>query len=359
MRAALCMDTTSQKVHIVDDVEPLPPGPGEVQISIGAAGLCHSDLSAMVGTLETPLPFVPGHEGCGTVVAVGEGVETVSVGDRVVASWIPPCGHCKSCLRGQPNLCVALFYPMLKRPQFRRGDEEVRGFAGVGTWTEQITIPEQAAILVPNDTPYSVGALIGCGVTTGVGAAVNAAKVKVGSSVVIIGCGGVGISAIQGAKVCGASVIVAVDTAPTKLETALSFGATHAVHPDELRNLSKALTGREGFDYAIECIGIGKTFRAAWDATRRGGTTVIVGIGRPEEQLVLDGFELAMSEKTLIGSYYGSADVRTEFHRLLTLWKNGQLDLEKMISASFPLEGINDGITAMKSGSVVRQVVTF
>jgi S-(hydroxymethyl)glutathione dehydrogenase/alcohol dehydrogenase len=212
-------------------------------------------------------------------------------------------------------------------------------------------------VVIPDDVPYEIGALIGCGVTTGVGAAVNTAQVEVGSSVVVFGCGGVGISAIQGARICGAAEIVAVDTVPEKLEDAKRFGATHAVHPDDLAGPRGEITGGAGFDYAIECIGIAPTFRAAWDATRRGGTTVIVGAGKADATLVLNGFELFFTQKRLLGSYYGGADVRTEFHRLIRLWKSGRLDLDGMVTRRFGLEGVNDGLQALKRGEVIRQVI--
>jgi S-(hydroxymethyl)glutathione dehydrogenase / alcohol dehydrogenase len=176
---------------------------------------------------------------------------------------------------------------------------------------------------------------------------------------VVFGCGGVGVSAIQGARLCGAAEIVAVDTVARKLEDALHFGATRGVHPDDLMQASAEITGGDGFDYAFECIGTAPTFRAAWDFTRRGGTTVIVGAGRGDAVLTLNGFELFFSEKALLGSYYGSADVRTEFHRMIRLWRSGRLDLDGMISARLDLDGLNDGIQAMKRGEVIRQVVTL
>ncbi len=359
MRGAICRTTGEETVEIVDNLSVGEPQAGEVKVKIHAAGICHSDLSGMNGTLPQGAPFVPGHEGAGEIVAVGEGVKSTKVGDHVIVAWTPPCGKCKACLRGQPNLCVDIFFAIATAMHFTEGDTPLFGFAGTGTWTEELVLPEQGVVVIPDDVPYEVGALIGCGVTTGVGAAVNTAKVAVGSSVVVFGCGGVGISAIQGAKVCGAAEIVGVDTIPTKLEDAKRFGATHAVHPDDLLGVSAEVTGGEGFDYAFECIGIAPTFRAAWDATRRGGTTVIVGAGRGDAVLELNGFEMFFQERALLGSYYGGADVRTEFHRLIRLWKAGRLDLEGMVSKSFGLDGINEGIQALKRGEVIRQIVTL
>ncbi|MGH9082503.1 MAG: alcohol dehydrogenase catalytic domain-containing protein [Acidimicrobiales bacterium] len=359
MRGAVCTTTGNETVEIYDDLSATGPGPGQVRLRIHAAGICHSDLSAMTGTLPQGAPFVPGHEGAGEVTAVGEGVTSAKVGDHAIVAWTPPCGKCASCLRGQPNLCLAIFFAIAGTTHFRRAGQDLFGFAGTGTWAEETVLPEQAVVVVPDDVPYEIGALIGCGVTTGVGAAVNTAKVAVGSSVVVFGCGGVGISAIQGARLCGAAEIVAVDTVPRKLDDARRFGATHGVTPDGLAELSGEVTGGEGFDYAFECIGIAPTFRAAWDATRRGGTTVILGAGRSDAVLTLNGFEMFFSEKALLGSYYGGADVRTEFHRLIRLWKAGRLDLDGMLSDQFGLEGINAGIQAMKQGQVIRQIVNL
>src|SRR5579862_4652227 len=358
MRGAVATTSGRESVDLVDDLAVGEPGPGEVLVAVRAAGICHSDLSGMNGTILQRFPFVPGHEGAGDVVAVGPGVSAVKEGDRVIVAWTPPCGRCKACLRGQPNLCIDIFFALQAAGRFTRGEEAIFGFAGSGTWAESMVLPEQA-VVVPDDVPYDVGALIGCGVTTGVGAAVNTAKVAVGASVVVFGCGGVGISAIQGARLCGAAEIVAVDTVPRKLDDAKRFGATHAVHPDDLRVATGEVTGGEGFDYAFECIGTAPTFRAAWDVTRRGGTTVIVGAGSPEATLSLNGFELFFSEKALLGSYYGGADVRTEFHRLIRLWRAGRLDLEGMITARMDLAEVNEGIEALKRGEVIRQVVTL
>ena len=359
MRGAVAVEPGGETVEIVDDLDLDDPGTGEVVLEVRAAGICHSDLSGMDGTILQRFPFVPGHEGAGVVTAVGKGVTALREGSHVIVAWTPPCGKCKACLRGQPNLCVDIFFAMQGRPRFRRGDEGVFGFAGTGTWTERMVLPEQAVVAIPPDVPFDIAALIGCGVTTGVGAAVNTAKVEVGSSVVVFGCGGVGVSAIQGARLCGAAEIVAVDRVDSKLDDAVRFGATRAVLPEDLPGALSEVTGGDGFDYAFECIGTAPTFRAAWDATRRGGTTVIVGAGRGDAMLSLNGFELFFSAKALLGSYYGGADVRTEFHRLIHLWRAGRLDLASMISARLDLSRLNEGLAALRRGEVIRQVVTI
>jgi S-(hydroxymethyl)glutathione dehydrogenase / alcohol dehydrogenase len=356
VQAAVLRQLGDEQLEVVDDVEPVGPGPGEVRIRIMATGVCHSDLSGMNGTIPTPVPAVLGHEGAGEVVALGEDVTTVAVGDHVIVSWMAPCGTCADCLRGQPNLCTMSF-AAAATPRFRQGDTDLFGFAGTGTFAEEIVIPAQAAIKIPDDVPLDVASLIGCGVTTGVGAALNTARVRPGSSVVVIGCGGVGISVIQGARVAGAADIVGVDLVEGKLEMAKRFGATHAVTPDQLEDLKGELTAGSGFDYAFEAIGTSGTIRAAYDATRRGGTTVVVGVGRADDTVAFNAFEIFFGEKILQGCLYGSADVRTDFHRFIRLWQAGRLDLEGMITRRTDLKGVNEAFTAMQQGEVIRTVI--
>jgi S-(hydroxymethyl)glutathione dehydrogenase/alcohol dehydrogenase len=242
---------------------------------------------------------------------------------------------------------------------FTMGGTPIFGFAGIGTFAEEMVVPKQAVVKIPSDVPYEIGALIGCGVTTGVGAALNTAKVKPGSSVVVFGIGGVGIAAIQGARIAGAAEIVAVDTVEAKLKDALRFGATRGVKPDEVDATNMELNEGEGFDYAFECIGLPQTVRAAYDAVRRGGTAVIVGAGGREEMVEFGCFELFFMEKKLLGSFYGSADVHSEFERMIRLWKAGRLDLDGMISARMDISKAQDAFDAMKRGEVIRQILTF
>ncbi|MDE0669764.1 MAG: zinc-binding dehydrogenase, partial [bacterium] len=245
---------------------------------------------------------------------------------------------------------------MLRR-QFRCGEQELGSMCGVGTFAERTVVPEQAVVKIDESIRLDVAALVGCGVMTGVGAALNTAKVAPGSSVVVFGAGGVGVSAMQGARVAGAAAIVAVDRNPAKLSVARSFGATDAVLPADLDAAKAEMNGGEGFDYAFECIGHPATMRAAYDAVRRGGTCCVVGVGRIEEQVSFSAFEIFFNEKNLVGSYYGGADVRVDFHRVLRLAESGQLDLAGMIDRRLPLEEINEGIEALRAGEVVRQIV--
>jgi S-(hydroxymethyl)glutathione dehydrogenase/alcohol dehydrogenase len=230
---------------------------------------------------------------------------------------------------------------------------------GLGTFSEELIVSESAVVKIDRDVPLDVAALIGCGVTTGVGASINSAGVTPGSSVVVFGCGGVGISAIQGARIAGASTILAVDTVEGKLEQAKHFGATDVTTPDGFDAAKERLTGADGFDFALECIGNPNTIRATYDAARRGGTAVIVGVGRIEEMVQFSAFELFYTDKTLRGSLYGSSNVRTFMPQLLSLWKADKLDLESMISRRIQIDEVNDAFRAMQAGEVIRTVIDF
>ncbi|MGZ4208641.1 MAG: zinc-binding dehydrogenase, partial [Actinomycetota bacterium] len=222
-----------------------------------------------------------------------------------------------------------------------------------------MVLPQHCAIKIDNDVPFDIASLIGCGVMTGVGAALNTAKVVPGSHVVVFGCGGVGISVTQGARIAGAAEIVAVDLSPERREFAKQFGATHACAPEELDGLKNELTAGLGFDYAFEVVGLPVTIRGAYDATRRGGMTVVVGAGRMDAMVEFNAYELFFLEKTIQGSYYGSADVRTDFHRLLRLWRQGKLDLEGLITNRIDVSEVNEAFEMMKNGEGIRSVIEF
>jgi S-(hydroxymethyl)glutathione dehydrogenase/alcohol dehydrogenase len=359
MRGAVLRQTGDEGLDVVDDLEIPDPGPGQVKIKIEATGVCHSDLSGMTGTIPQPAPAVLGHEGAGVILEVGEGVTSVAEGDHVIVAWQPACGACVFCVdRRQPHLCQA-FMAGMGETKYTENDTPIFGFAGAGTWAEQMIMPEEGVVKIDDDVPLTIASLIGCAVMTGVGAVINTAQVEPGSSVVVFGCGGVGISVIQGARIAGAAEIVAVDLVDDKLETAKAFGATHSAKPEDLAALQAEIGHGDGFDYAFEAIGNPVTMRAAYDAARRGGTAVIVGVGKMDEMVSFSAFELFYSEKALLSSFYGSSDVRSDFHRLLRLWRQGRLDLEGMITREIELDDINDALGAMARGEVVRQVITL
>ena len=357
MKAAILWEL-NKPLDIRDDVTLTDLGPGDVHIKLVSSGVCHSDVSAQNGTIPSGTPCVLGHEGAGIVLEVGDAVTDVKPGDHAIIAFTPACRKCRACLRGQSNLCETMI-SMATSPHFVVDGKTIPGFCGCGSFAEEMIVPENAVIPVDEEIPLGIVSLIGCGVTTGVGAAINTAQIKPGSSVAVIGCGGVGISAIQGARIAGAAEIVAVDTLDAKLDMAKKFGATHAVTPDALEGIKNEITGGEGFDYALECVGHPLTIRQAYDITRRGGTAVIVGVGRIEQQVQFSAFELFYAEKNLKGSMYGSANVRVDFPRLLRLWKYGKLDLEGMISRRMPVDEVNEAFRAMQDGEVIRSVLEF
>ncbi|MGH2684745.1 MAG: Zn-dependent alcohol dehydrogenase, partial [Actinomycetota bacterium] len=344
---------------IRDDAEVVGPGPEQVRIRIAASGVCHSDIHLQTGGLPHPLPCVPGHEGAGEVVAVGEGVTGVTEGDHVIIAWVPSCGECAFCLGGQPNLCEVYMTTAVGTPSFMVGGDPMFGYAGTGTFAEEVVVRAECAIPIAKDVPFDVAALIGCGVMTGAGAALNTAKVQPGSAVAVFGAGGVGISAIQGARIAGAADIVAIDVVDAKLDMAKRFGATHTGAPTDVAGLSQEITEGRGFDYVFEAVGRPETIRSAWDATRRGGTTVVVGAGRMDAMVAFSAFELFYMERTLKGCWYGSANVRVDFPRFLRFWRQGTLDLEGMITRRFDLSEVNEALAAMQRGEVVRSIIEF
>lgn len=333
-------------------------GPGKVKIKTSAAGVCHSDLSIQNGTIPWPLfPVILGHEGAGVVTEVGEGVDSPAVGDHVIFNWVPFCGECHLCKRGETWLCET-GYGLGLTPAMVDGAMAFP-MAGTGTFADEAVVHKSSAISIPKDIPLDVAALVGCGVTTGVGAALNTAKVQKGSTVLVIGCGGVGMNVIQGAKIAGASVIVAMDRFENKAEEAKRFGATHGTTPEGLDSLKNEVTGGAGFDYAFEVIGLSSTIRAAFDATRKGGTTIVVGVGRQEDQVQFSPLEFLLKEPKILGCAYGSSAVEKDYLRFLQYWQKGELDLEGLISKHISIEDVPSAFEAMERGEVIRSVISF
>ncbi|MET8471007.1 Zn-dependent alcohol dehydrogenase [Streptomyces sp. NPDC006422] len=356
MRAAVLHEIGQDKLEVLDDVEAVGFGPGKVRVRLRATGLCHSDVSAMNGVLPQPAPFIPGHEGAGEIVEVGDGVTNLTPGQRVLMCWLPACGACPACKRGQTELCLAGFMNA-GTPNFKRPGGDVFGFAGTGTFTEEVVVNAACAVPIPDDVPFDIAALIGCGVTTGLGAAINTADVAAGSSVAVIGCGGVGISAIQGARLKGAAEIVAVDPVESRRESALKFGATKAISPDELADAKQNITAGEGFDYVFEVVGKSATARTAYETTRRGGTLCVVGAGAMDDFLQLNMFELFFDEKKILPSMYGGGDVLQSYERAISLWRAGRIDLESLITHRVPLAEINEALDQMRTGVALRTCI--
>ena len=345
---------------VIESLELGDLGPGDVLVRYGASGVCHSDLSVLNGTLPFPGPAILGHEGAGKVEAVGDGVTKVRVGDTVVVSFVPACGQCFHCVRGEGQLCQQ---GMMGEPRFKRADGQLIAGAlgGCATFAECTIVKERSLVKVETDLPVEQLALIGCGVTTGTGAVLNTAKVVPGSSVAVIGCGGVGQAAIQGARIAGAATIVAVDTVQSKLDMAAKLGATDVVLVGDGDPVSRVrgLTGGVGVDYAFEVIGAAATLRQASDMVRRGGMAVAVGVPAFGVELGIPIADLILGEKCVKGSLYGSAQIAYDFPRLVKLAEAGQLDLGAMVSRTIGLDDINDSFRAMQAGEVIRSVVSY
>ncbi len=342
------------------------PGAGELTVKIRAAGLCHSDLSVINGDRPRPLPLVLGHEAAGEVAQVGEGVSQFKVGDRVVLTFVPSCGECEPCRSGRAALCepgAATNTAGTLASGERRwsGDEGelLHHHLGISAFAEQTIVSALSAVKIPDDLPFEVAALFGCAALTGVGAALNAAEIQSGQTVAIFGLGGVGLSALLGAKIAGAGRIIAIDPVASKRQLALELGADDVLPggADTVAQL-KAMTGG-GPDRVIETVGSAKVLETAYLATRRGGTTVTVGLPNPAALLSIPAVSLVAEERTLRGSYLGSADPQQMLPQLFEFWRAGQLPLEKLISGRLTLDQINLGFDRLASGEAVRQIIVF
>ncbi|MEX1258228.1 MAG: Zn-dependent alcohol dehydrogenase [Gemmatimonadota bacterium] len=346
----------------VEEVELDPPKASEIQIRMAAAGVCHSDLSALNGTIPVEFPLVLGHEGAGVVEAVGEGVTHVKPGDHVVMSFVPNCGTCFHCLRNEAYLCRSTPRGGTMVDGTRRlhwKGEPLGAFISLGNMAERVVCPAMNVVSVPKEIPLRVAALIGCGVTTGVGAAIHTARVTPGSTVAVFGCGGVGIAVIQGARIAGAARIIAVDVSEPKLEMAMRFGATEAFSAEGAQEQILKATGKIGVDFAFEAIGKPEVVEAAIKVTRRGGTTVVVGVGKLGDQIRVDAFTFPLSGKTLRGCIFGSANPREDFPRLLDLYRAGRLDLEGMVTRTYTIDEGPEAFADLEKGVNARGVIVF
>ncbi len=338
------------------------PGRREVLIKTAASGVCHSDLHVIEGKLPAPPPLVLGHEPAGIVEQVGEDVTYVKPGDHVIACLSVFCGTCEYCTGGRPNLCggASLDRQPGEAPRLSLGGTPLYQMAQMGSYAEQMLVPENALVKIRDDMPLDRAALIGCGVTTGVGAALKTAKVEAGSTCAVIGCGGVGLSIIQGCRIAGASRIIAVDTQDAKLELARQVGATDVVNGadgDAAAQVVDATSG--GVHYAFEAIGLNVTVQQAVAMTRKGGATVMVGVVAVGETVNLPGFDIVINEKRVLGSLMGSNAFRVDMPRYIEFYLNGQLMLDEIISARRDLSEINTCFDEMRKGIGARSVIVF
>ena len=350
----------------VQELELAPPGPGEVLVRLRASGICHSDQNAIDGVAETRCPAVLGHEGAGVVEAVGPGVRRVAVGDHVALSWAPSCGECSECLRELPQLCSTAWPAMAAGTLFdgtsrlSRDGEPVYHYSFISSFADACVLPERSCVPIPRDVPFEVAGLVGCAVTTGVGAVWRTAGVRPGERVAVIGCGGVGLSAVLAASAVGAGTIVAVDLSAAKLETARQLGATEGVlwagSPEATAEAVYEASGG-GVDYAIEATGRTEAMLAAFLSTRTRGAAVLIGIPRADAVLALPALTIPRMERRVLGSIYGSSRPERDFVTTLDLYRHGRLPLDRLISHRVRLEQVQHGLDLLVSGEAIRAVV--
>lgn len=348
----------------IEELDLAPPGRDEVLVRVRAAGLCHSDLSVIDGNRIRPVPMVLGHEAAGEVVETGEGVHDLKPGDRVVMVFVPSCGHCAPCAEGRPALCEPGNAANGRGEMLGGGrrlsthGQPVHHHIGVSAFAEHAVISRRSLVKIEADIPHEIAALFGCAVLTGVGAAVNTARIKAGETVAVVGLGGVGLSALLGAIACGASRVIAVDLAQDKLDLALALGATDAFKadtPDAVEAIRQATKG--GVDHGLEMAGSVRALDLAYQITRRGGTTTTAGLANPAHTLSLSPVRLVAEERTLKGSYVGSCVPSRDIPRFIELYQRGRLAVDKLWTSSGSLDEINEGFDALHEGRTIRHIV--
>jgi Zn-dependent alcohol dehydrogenase len=350
----------------IEELELAPPGPREALVKIKAAGVCHSDWHLRTGSTKYPLPLVPGHEGAGIVTAVGSEVTHVRIGDHVSLNWAANCGNCFYCNRSQPFLCAAYATPNWAgtmpdgSTRLSSNGLPIYHFKMTACFAEYAVVPDVCCIPVPEALPFPLAALIGCAVTTGVGAVLNKARVQAGESVAVFGVGGIGLSSLLAARYAGADPIIAVDTNEEKLALAKSCGATHGlINNADAIGAIRDLTEGRGADYVFEAVGIPAVQEQCLSAARPGGNIILAGLSPMGSVTNFPGALLTRQEKTVAGTYYGSSDMAQDFPRFARMHLEGKLDLSLLISRSYPLENINDAFVEMLSGKIGRSVILF
>ncbi|MBT3611248.1 MAG: Zn-dependent alcohol dehydrogenase [Gammaproteobacteria bacterium] len=359
MKAAVFREVN--KPMEIEEISVSKPGPREVLIRTKAAGICHSDLHFWNGSYPGQVPMVLGHESAGVVEQVGSDVHYVKPGDHVITCLSVFCGHCEQCLTGHMSLCNEPETNRTKEeaPRLSHNDQPLTQFAQLGSFAEMMLVHEHALVKVREDMPMDRAALIGCGVTTGIGAVIHTAKVEPGSTVAVIGCGGIGLSAINGAALAGAARIIAVDMVPSKLELARKFGATDVVDASDGEAVGKVIemTGG-GVHYSFEAIGLKATAEQAFQMLRAGGTATVIGMIPPGQMVSLHGVDF-LSEKKIQGSFMGSNRFRVDMPRFIDFYLQGKLHLDDLISNRIALTDINEGMEALKTGEIARSVIMF
>ncbi|MEU0674124.1 Zn-dependent alcohol dehydrogenase [Streptomyces sp. NPDC006172] len=344
----------------ITEIDLPDPGPGQVRVRLAAAGVCHSDLSLSNGTMRVPVPAVLGHEGSGTVVAVGEGVTAVAPGDSVVLNWAPSCGRCHACGLGEVWLCADALAGSADVYARTAAGVDLHPGLNVAAFAEETVVAASCVLPLPDGVPLADAALLGCAVLTGYGAVHHSARVRAGETVAVFGAGGVGLATLQAARIAGASTIVAVDVSPEKEDLARAAGATDFVvaSADTAREI-RALTGKQGVDVAVECVGRAVAIRTAWESTRRGGRTTVVGIGGKDQQVTFNALELFHWGRTLAGCVYGNSDPARDLPVLAAHVQAGRLDLASLVTERIALEGIPAAFDNMLAGKGGRALVVF
>ncbi len=351
----------------IESVDLDAPRAGEVMVRVAATGVCRSDLHVMSGATRHPLPVVCGHEGSGVVEEVGDGVTRVRAGDHVVLSWAPVCGSCFYCTHELPAQCEA-FLDAVWNGTMKDGatrlsarGERIHHYAALASFAERCVVAESCCVPIPKEAPLETAALLGCAVATGVGAVLQRARPAPGSSVAVFGCGGVGMNIVQGAALAEAAPIIAVDLNPRRLDLALRLGATRTVNPLDQDPVAavRALTGGRGADVTFEALGRPEVMHQAIEASRRGGTTVLVGLGGHDEEIRLGAGSFTRSDRVLTSAYYGGIDPARDIPRMMDLARQGRLHLEPLVGRRRPLEEINEAIEDLRRGDVLRTLISF
>ena len=363
MRAAVL--TEVNKPLQILDLEQEGPKAGEVRVQVKAAGVCLSDYHIMNGDWPLPLPMVLGHEAAGVVVELGQGVHHVRKGDHIIFSFRPQCGRCLYCSIGRSILCDGHASPrwgMLDGTyRLKRNGQDIYQMARIGTFSEKVVCPAEMLVPIRKEMPWPQAALMGCCVPTGVGAVTRCAGVEAGASVLVIGCGGVGLNVVQGARLAGAGIILAADLLDSKLAYAKDFGATHTINAksENVVDRARELTQGRGVDYAFDAIGGEATTLQIVEAIRPGGTAIIVGMAALNVRAPITPYNMALQEKAIKGTMYGSVRPNIDFPKLVDLYLDGRLKIDELISRKYKLEDINEGLTALRTGQVARGVVVF
>lgn len=363
MKAAIMYEVN--KPLKVEEVTLDKPQEHEVLVKHVATGVCHSDVHFMRGDMPMPLPIVPGHEGAGIVEKVGPGVTTLKPGDHVVMMVSFSCGKCRYCVEGRPTRCVENLPIMMMATlpgggkRLHKGDQELNHLFGLASFAEYAVVHERSAVKIREDAPLEVACLLGCGTSTGIGAAINTTGIKAGESIVIYGCGGVGLSAIMGAKLAGAGIIIAVDKVDRKLKMAKELGADHIINAsqDDPKAKVMELTGA-GADHALECIGNADVMAQAFGSIHNGGKCIVVGMAPLVSMLTLAPYEFLLG-KTIIGCVQGDVRASIDIPRYVDLYMNGKLPIDKLITKNYPLSKINEAVEALEKGEVIRSVIKF